>query len=145
VIKENQKFRATSCTTKLNKCRSAICAPSYKRRWLKHQKFDQPYEIKAQNPCYPWEWRPQSFYITGKDPITNCEKRNESFEAAKKWPYNLEKLCHALLSIKPTSMEPERVFSDTGLFVTKLRNWVNDESVLWLSCVSVINIIKNYA
>jgi len=43
---------------------------------------------------------------------------------------NLEKLYHALTAIKPTLMEPERPFSATGLFVTKLRNRLNDESVL---------------
>jgi len=39
-------------------------------------------------------------------------------------------------------MEPERIFSATGLFDTKLRNRLNDESVPWLSCVSIINIIE---
>jgi len=43
---------------------------------------------------------------------------------------NLEKLFHALITTKPKSVEPERAFLATGLFVTKLRNKLNDESVL---------------
>ena len=48
-------------------------------------KLDQPFEIKAQNPCNPWEWRPRNYSGTGRDPITNCEKGNESF-----WGYKEE-------------------------------------------------------
>ena len=51
------------------------------------------------------------------------------FEATKKRPDNLEKLYHALLTTKPTSEELERAFSTMGLFVTKLRNRLNDESI----------------
>ena len=51
------------------------------------------------------------------------------FEATNKRPKNLEKLYHTLLKIKPTSVEPERAFSAMGLFVTKLRNRLNDESL----------------
>ena len=43
---------------------------------------------------------------------------------------NLEKVFHALITIKHKSMEPERAFSATALFVAKLRNRLNDESVL---------------
>jgi len=70
------------------------------------------------------------------------EKEMSLFEAIKKRSNNLEKLFHALVIIKPKSVEPERAFSATGLFVTKLRNRLNDESMLWLSCVSIINIIE---
>jgi len=52
------------------------------------------------------------------------------FEATKNRPNNLEKLQHALFTIKPTSVEPEKVFSATELFVRKLRNRLNNESVL---------------
>jgi len=64
------------------------------------------------------------------------------FEATKKRSNNLEKLYHALITIKPTSVEPERAFSAAGLFVTKLRKILSHESVLRLSCASIINIIK---
>ena len=67
---------------------------------------------------------------TGRNPITNFDKGNEFFEATKKRPNNLEKLQHALFTIKPTSVEPEKVFSATELFVRKLRNRLNNESVL---------------
>jgi len=50
-IKENQKLRAIFyTTTRLYQHQSAICAPSYKKRWFKHRLFDQTFEIKAQNP-----------------------------------------------------------------------------------------------
>ena len=42
----------------------------------------------------------------------------------------LKKLFHALITIKPNLVEPERAFSAKGLFVAKLRNRLNDESVL---------------
>ena len=57
------------------------------------------------------------------------KKEMSLFEATKKRPENLEKLYHALLTIKPTSVEPERAFSAMGLFVTRLRNRLNDESL----------------
>jgi len=58
------------------------------------------------------------------------KKEMSLFEATKKRLNNLEKLFHALITIKPKSVEPERAFSAMGLFVTKLRNRLNDESVL---------------
>jgi len=79
VIIENQKLRAISYKTRLNHHQSAICAPRNKHRLFKHLKFDQPFEIKVQNPCNPWEWRPKNYSGTGRDPITNCDKGNESF------------------------------------------------------------------
>jgi len=58
------------------------------------------------------------------------KKEMSLFEVKNKRSNNLEKLYHALIAIKPKSMEPERAFSATGLFVTKLRNILTDESVL---------------
>jgi len=46
-----------------------------------------------------------------------------------KRPNNPEKLYRTLLTIKLTSVEPERAFSAMGLFVTKLRNRLDDESI----------------
>ena len=57
------------------------------------------------------------------------KKEMSLFEATKKRPENLEKLYRALLTIKPTSVEPERAFSAMGLFITKLRNRLNDDSI----------------
>jgi len=68
VINENQNLKAISYTIKLNQHPSAICAPLYKRKSFKHWKFNQPFEIKVQNPCNPWEWRPQNYSGTGRDP-----------------------------------------------------------------------------
>jgi len=48
----------------------------------------------------------------------------------RRGPITLKKLFHTLITIKPKSQEPERAFSATGLFVTKLRNRLNHESVL---------------
>jgi len=71
------------------------------------------------------------------------------FEATKKRSNNLEKLFHALITIKPKSVEPERAFSAMGLFVTKLRNRMNDENSLivmrqcyknhWKTVLTLIN------
>jgi len=58
------------------------------------------------------------------------KKEMSLFEATKKRSNNLEKLFHALIAINSISVEPERGFSATGLFVTKLTNRLNDESVL---------------
>ena len=57
-------------------------------------------------------------------------KEMSLFEATKKRSNNLAKLYHVLLTNKPTSVEPERASSASGLFVTKLRSSVNDESIL---------------
>jgi len=65
-MKEIPKIRATPFTIRLNQHQSIICTLLYKRRWFKHRKFDQPFEIKAQNSCYPWEWRPQNYSGTKK-------------------------------------------------------------------------------
>jgi len=58
------------------------------------------------------------------------KKERSLFEATKKRSNDLEKLFHALITIKTKSLEPERAFSATGLFFAKLRNRLNDESVL---------------
>ena len=42
------------------------------------------------------------------------KKETSPFKATKKRPENLEKLYHALLTIKPTSVEPERTFFSHG-------------------------------
>jgi len=48
---KNQKHRAISDTTSLRQHRSAICDPLCKRKWFKHRMFDEPFEIKAHDPC----------------------------------------------------------------------------------------------
>ena len=51
------------------------------------------------------------------------------FEATKKRPENLEKLYHALLTIRPTSVESEPAFSAMGLFATKTRSRLNNNTL----------------
>ena len=57
-------------------------------------------------------------------------KEMSLFEATKKRSNSLAKLYRALLTNKRASVEPERASSATGLFVTKLRSSLNDESML---------------
>ena len=57
------------------------------------------------------------------------KKERSLIEATKKRSNNLEKLFHTLITINPKSVEPERAFSAAGLYVAKLRNTLNDESV----------------
>ena len=44
-------------------------------------------------------------------------------------PKNLELLFKALLTIKPTSVEPERAFSAMGFFQPKIRNRMGDKTL----------------
>jgi len=50
--------------------------------------------------------------------------------ATTKRPDNLDKLYHALITIKPTSVDSKWAFSAMELFVTKLRNRLNAENML---------------
>jgi len=61
-MKENQKPRAISHKTRLHQHQSAICAPLCKGRCFKHQRFNEPFKIIAQNLCIPWKWRPQKLF-----------------------------------------------------------------------------------
>ena len=54
-------------------------------------------------------------------------------EATGKRPSKMKQLFKALLTIPPTSVEPERVFSAAGLFARKLRSRLSDKSVSALS------------
>ena len=51
------------------------------------------------------------------------------YEATGKRTPNLELLYQALKSIPPNSVEAERAFSATGLFVSKLRTRLTDRSI----------------
>ena len=50
------------------------------------------------------------------------------FEATKKRLENLGNLYRSLLTIKPTSVEAVPAFSAMGLFATKIRNRLNDDT-----------------
>lgn len=53
----------------------------------------------------------------------------KSFEVSLKRTENLDKLYNALLSIRPTSVESERAFSAAGLYLTKLRSSLSENSL----------------
>jgi len=52
--------------------KSNLCVVTLKADSFKHRKFNKSFEMKAQNSG------------TGRDPITNCKKRNYSFWGYKK-------------------------------------------------------------
>ncbi|GFW61209.1 DUF1758 domain-containing protein [Trichonephila clavipes] len=51
------------------------------------------------------------------------------FDSTENPSPNIIKLCDALKTIPPTSVEAERAFSAAGFFVTKLRTRLNDKSI----------------
>ena len=53
----------------------------------------------------------------------------KSLELSLKRTENLEKLYNALLSVQPTSVESERVFSAAGLYLTKMRSSLSENSI----------------
>ena len=53
----------------------------------------------------------------------------KSLELSLKRTENLEKLYNALLSVQPTSVESERVFSAAGLYLTKMRSSLSKNSI----------------
>ena len=55
-------------------------------------------------------------------------KKIQSFEAAKKRPENLKKIYRSLLTIRPTSVEPELAFSAVALFASKIRIRLSDDT-----------------
>ena len=59
------------------------------------------------------------------------QKEMMLYKITKRRPNNLliEKLYAALKTIKPTSVEAERVFSAFGYFVSKIRNCLNDVTI----------------
>ena len=57
------------------------------------------------------------------------------FESTKRRPENLENLYQALLTAKPTSVEPERAFSVMNFFLNKIRNRMSDrklDAMIWM-------------
>lgn len=68
----------------------------------------------------------------------SIEKDLKFFEGSGKKTENIQKFFDALLTIRPTSVESERVFSLTGILVTKLRNRLSDESI------NAISVLKTH-
>ena len=52
-----------------------------------------------------------------------------AFELSGKRSETLENLYQAMCTISPTSVEPERAFSTVGLFATKMRSSLADNTI----------------
>lgn len=61
------------------------------------------------------------------------QKEVNLFEATKQLPPNLKMIYDALLTIKPTSIDSERIFSDAGNICTKKKCSMSDKSIDALS------------
>lgn len=69
---------------------------------------------------------------------SSIKKELKLFEACGKKTQNIENLYKALLTIRPTSVESERVFSTAGVLVNKIRNRLSDESI------NALIVLKTY-
>ena len=70
------------------------------------------------------------------------KKEMALFEASKSKPKNLDMLFNALKTIPPTSVEAERAFSCLGLFATKIRSSLQDDTLDALTFLR--QTIKNF-
>ena len=74
---------------------------------------------KSQLPSMPN--KDKNFYSLGKE--------FQIYEATGIRSRNLDLLYYALLTVKPTSTESERVFSTSGIVVSRLRTRMRDEAI----------------
>ena len=70
-----------------------------------------------------------SSHLNEATEIKSLYQEFKLFEQQKKRTPNLEFIYNALLTIKPSSVEAERVFSVSGNFVTKIRSRMKDRSL----------------
>ncbi|GFX71066.1 uncharacterized protein TNCV_3648311 [Trichonephila clavipes] len=63
------------------------------------------------------------------------KQETQLFDSTENPSPNIIKLCDALKTIPPTSVEAERAFSTAGLFVTKLRTRLSDKSI---NCLCIL-------
>ena len=91
--------------------------------------LDQHSDISDEEFASFMEKRHQTTKVQDKVESSIVKKEMSLFEATKKRPENLQKLFNALLAIKSTSVEPEWAFSAMGLFATKLRSQLGDETL----------------
>ena len=63
------------------------------------------------------------------DVLTGIKKEIAVFQDTGERPAKIELIYRALLTLPPTSVEAERAFSAAGLFVTKLRSRLNDNTL----------------
>ena len=66
---------------------------------------------------------------TGAEVLQQIKREMLVFETTGERPPHLEKLYRALVTLPPTSVEAERVFSAAGLFITKIRTKLSDATV----------------
>ena len=59
--------------------------------------------------------------------LRNLEQEFQIYEKSYQKSENLKKLEKALLTIKPSSVESERIFSNVGRIVTKFRTRPSDD------------------
>jgi hypothetical protein len=90
----------------------------------KKSKFEELRDILHEEPSF----KPRTDN-TPRDVLSSIKKEMAVYELTGSRPSSLEKLYQALLTIPPTSVEAERVFSATGLFITKLRTRLDDNTV----------------
>lgn len=57
------------------------------------------------------------------------KKEFQLFDQTNKRTANLEKIFNAIMTVKPTSTENERVFSMSRNIVSKIRNRISDEAI----------------
>jgi hypothetical protein len=76
-------------------------------------------------------------------PRSLIKKEFQLFESTGKRTPNLENLYKAVMTVKPTSTENERVFSLSGNIVTKIRNRLSDEAINALLFLKAYFILKN--
>ena len=61
--------------------------------------------------------------------LTQIKKEMSVFESTGERPACIEKVFWAVRSLPPTSTEAERAFSATGLFLTKIRSSLSEQSI----------------
>ena len=72
---------------------------------------------------------PRSRRSSPNEILNEIKKEMQVYESTKERPAKLEKIYRALITLPPTSVEAERSFSAAGLFLTKLRCKLGDETL----------------
>ena len=79
--------------------------------------------------------------FSSKSEVLKCIKQEMAvFENLGERPKTLEMLFKALMTIPASSVESEQAFSAAGLFVSKLRTSLSDNSVDTVCCVLCVLI-----
>ena len=119
-----------------------------KGRWFKHQRFNQPFEIKAQNPCNPWKWRPQKQFRHRKRSDHKVWKRKWVFLRLQVRGQITWKTVPCLNCNQPKSVEPEGIFFNHGTICHKTQKqteWWNYFVLrqyykhYWITVLNLIN------